>query len=84
MFVVHVVRKHRFTLGNYSSFPEACQAALIWWAKASGEALEDVIGTWLETYDHDRCVRLWVFIPDFALLQDHRWKLPGCEIRSVA
>ncbi|GGJ44073.1 hypothetical protein [Deinococcus roseus] len=84
MFIVHVVRKHRSPLGNYPSLQAAQQAALAWWAEACREDPEDVKGTWLETYDHERGVRLWVFIPDFALLQASRWRLPGCEIRPVA
>lgn len=84
MFKVHVVRKHRCTLGTYPSFQAATQAALEWWAEACGEELENVSGSWLETFDHERSVRLWVFIPDFQVLQEHRWQLPGCEIRLVA
>jgi hypothetical protein len=86
MFVVHIKRKRgRVMLGSWPTFAEASATALAWWCKQTEQGTpEDLKGTWLESYDHDKDMRLWFYIPELATLEAMNWDMPGCEIRSVA
>ncbi|GGJ28275.1 hypothetical protein [Deinococcus roseus] len=86
MYTVTVKRKRRTMLGSYTSFTEAAKAAIAWWSKETAQHPhpEDIKGTWLESYDHQKDTRMWFFIPEVSALEALGWNMPGCEIRSAS